>query len=183
MGDIRCAVCNEPWDSYGVRNGDMEPEDADKFLRGKGCPSCGFASTCPDCSGTGREPSDYYTDECPTCNGRRSVTVRRLYKWPADRPWEYRYVPNVARVPAGVKLEWIGEGRSWSCADGLARERRAVCWTCKDTAPKCPRCDGTGKFKHRNDQDREESEERAARFDVARDLSVHVEDMITDLED
>ena len=42
MADILCAQCGEPWDAYGVRQGDMEPDEAELFLAGKGCPACGF---------------------------------------------------------------------------------------------------------------------------------------------
>jgi len=42
MGDIRCRLCGEPWDSFGVHDGDMEPEEAERFLRGEGCPCCHF---------------------------------------------------------------------------------------------------------------------------------------------
>lgn len=42
MGDLHCRVCGEPWDAYGVFNGDMTPEEKDRFLRGEGCPSCKF---------------------------------------------------------------------------------------------------------------------------------------------
>jgi len=38
--DIKCAVCGEPWDAYGVKNGDMTEEEAKLFLAGKGCPCC-----------------------------------------------------------------------------------------------------------------------------------------------
>jgi len=38
--DIRCVVCGEPWDSYGIRNGDMEKWEADLFNVGSGCPCC-----------------------------------------------------------------------------------------------------------------------------------------------
>lgn len=40
MGDIYCAVCGEPWESYGVNHGDMTPEERIIFLDGKGCPCC-----------------------------------------------------------------------------------------------------------------------------------------------
>lgn len=40
QGDLICNRCGEPWDSYGVRHGDMIEEEAKKFLRGGGCPSC-----------------------------------------------------------------------------------------------------------------------------------------------
>ena len=45
MADITCAVRGEPWDAYGVRNGDMEDDEAELFLAGKGCPACGFGTT------------------------------------------------------------------------------------------------------------------------------------------
>jgi len=40
MGDVHCQVCREPWDAYGVRNGDMCKWEADLFLGGEGCPCC-----------------------------------------------------------------------------------------------------------------------------------------------
>ena len=40
MADIRCRVCGEPWDSYGVYHGDMDDEGRQIFLAGKGCPCC-----------------------------------------------------------------------------------------------------------------------------------------------
>lgn len=38
--DIKCVVCGEPWDSYGVTHGDMLPWEAKLFRAGAGCPSC-----------------------------------------------------------------------------------------------------------------------------------------------
>lgn len=38
--DIKCVVCGEPWDARGVRNGDMEPWEAELFRQGAGCPCC-----------------------------------------------------------------------------------------------------------------------------------------------
>ena len=40
MSDRLCQVCQEPWDSYGVRNGDMNNWQSDLFLKGAGCPCC-----------------------------------------------------------------------------------------------------------------------------------------------
>ena len=40
MGDIRCAICGEPWDAYGVFHGDMTAEESKRFLKGLGCPCC-----------------------------------------------------------------------------------------------------------------------------------------------
>jgi len=45
-GDYYCSVCGEPWDTYGVRTAlkgevsDMTKEEAEKFMKGKGCPCC-----------------------------------------------------------------------------------------------------------------------------------------------
>ena len=40
MSDVHCQVCREPWDAYGVRNGDMNKWQADLFQQGAGCPCC-----------------------------------------------------------------------------------------------------------------------------------------------
>src|SRR6266542_702522 len=40
MSDIHCAVCGEPWDSYGARHGDMAPWEYRLFRQGAGCPCC-----------------------------------------------------------------------------------------------------------------------------------------------
>jgi hypothetical protein len=45
-GDYYCNRCGEPWDAYGVRTAlrgeasDMTREEAEKFMRGEGCPCC-----------------------------------------------------------------------------------------------------------------------------------------------
>lgn len=38
--DLYCQRCGEPWDAYGVRHGDLTPEECDLFLDGKECPAC-----------------------------------------------------------------------------------------------------------------------------------------------
>lgn len=38
--DIKCSVCNEPWDAYGARHGDMAKWEYALFREGAGCPSC-----------------------------------------------------------------------------------------------------------------------------------------------
>lgn len=40
MSDIRCVVCGEPWDAYGVNHGDMLKWEAKLFKAGAGCPCC-----------------------------------------------------------------------------------------------------------------------------------------------
>jgi hypothetical protein len=81
MSDIRCAKCGEPWDAYGVRNGDMDSSEASKFMRGEGCPSCNFgrgSDTCELCKGTGKVDcwavSSKFSKgkilfDCPECEG------------------------------------------------------------------------------------------------------------------
>lgn len=67
MGDIICRICGEPWDAYGVRNGDMDGAEAKDFLAGRDCPCCGFGK-----KATGRTHEDQFlsnlteeTDEDP----------------------------------------------------------------------------------------------------------------------
>ena len=71
MSDILCSICDEPWDAYGVRHGDMTPDEAKMFLAGEGCPSCGFGNTCPRCEGTGMEPygGGPEGEPCAECGG------------------------------------------------------------------------------------------------------------------
>ena len=38
--DLRCVICGEPWDAYGVRHGDMLSWESALFLKGVGCPYC-----------------------------------------------------------------------------------------------------------------------------------------------
>lgn len=38
--DVRCVVCGEPWDYYGIDHGDMEAWEATLFKAGSGCPCC-----------------------------------------------------------------------------------------------------------------------------------------------
>jgi len=53
-GDYFCSVCGEPWDAYGVRIAlkgevsDMTKEEAERFMRGEGCPCCKFGKKTRD---------------------------------------------------------------------------------------------------------------------------------------
>lgn len=41
MSDIKCVVCGEPWDAYGVNHStDMMPWETTLFKAGAGCPAC-----------------------------------------------------------------------------------------------------------------------------------------------
>ena len=77
MGDVYCAICGEPWDYYGAKHGDMEPEEFEKFMKGKGCPCCHFGERCPACDGTGKE-------RCERCFGRGYWT-----NWFGDEPQKF----------------------------------------------------------------------------------------------
>lgn len=182
--DIKCAKCREPWDAYGVRNGDMEPDEARKFLAGKGCPCCGFGTTCVDCNGTGKERGErfYGTDDCPVCRGSRAVTVRRGLG-SLDGGWRYDWDPNTKPVPDSVRIPQEGR-RYFDClgpngpGTGRAVEARIPCWACKETARPCETCNGSGKFQPRH-QDNEEG--FAALADVLGDDQDGLDAMLEDL--
>lgn len=78
MGDMYCAKCGEPWDSYGViaslksSDGDMTKEEAERFMKGEGCPCCGFGKHCPSCRGSGK---------CNFCEG---TGVEKIRDWISD---------------------------------------------------------------------------------------------------
>jgi len=38
--NIHCAICNEPWDDYGLSHGDVAAWEADMIRKGYGCPCC-----------------------------------------------------------------------------------------------------------------------------------------------
>jgi hypothetical protein len=40
MADIHCAICSEPWDNFGLDNGDVKAWEADMIRKGYGCPCC-----------------------------------------------------------------------------------------------------------------------------------------------
>lgn len=37
---VKCVVCGEPWDSWGLRHGDVLAWEYDLFKKGAGCPAC-----------------------------------------------------------------------------------------------------------------------------------------------
>ena len=40
MSDVKCVVCGEPWDYYGMLHGDMLKWESELFRKGAGCPCC-----------------------------------------------------------------------------------------------------------------------------------------------
>jgi hypothetical protein len=153
MADVICRKCGEPWDSWGVRNGDMDSADAGKFLRGEGCPSCGFGSKCVACSGTGKARGA----GCRECRGEGYVIVRRMVQGSdpkgvgAGGYWTgYRHRDNPtfrglteAEVAGMVVLEHYGQS---PCLEGRYESLKVACWHCAASAPTCSECGGSGKF-------------------------------------
>lgn len=158
MGDILCAKCGEPWDSYGVREGDMTKEEAARFRRGEGCPCCGFGSQCPLCDGSGRESSYGYGCKCELCHDKGYVlawspsTSARGF---AAGEFYTGYSPRVTHI--SKKEAWtakqIGERffpekiREFTSLDGRVLEFWVLCPSCKaEGGITCERCGGTGKL-------------------------------------
>lgn len=55
MNDINCKQCGEPYSQYSLQNEipewDDQPEDAyEQFMRGNGCPTCGWGEKAGDVS-------------------------------------------------------------------------------------------------------------------------------------
>lgn len=150
MSDIYCAICNEPWDAYGVRNGDMDKDEAKRFLKGQGCPSCGFGTRCKECSGTGKEPGiSMLHPHCALCHDRRLIRVWK--KSPNDAHWSCGYAPNVTvldNAPDKLRDQQVVHHR-----DGYGIKAMANCPQCAEHAEDCPACNGTGKYTRLHDSD------------------------------
>jgi hypothetical protein len=171
MSDIPCAKCREPWDAYGVRHGDMEPDEAKRFLKGEGCPCCGFGARCPSCDGSGR--TDQYSGaNCPTCKDKGYILA-----WSPERDargfvgglFYTGYSPNVRalgkvnyrdRKTLGTRTfpERIS---AFESADGTVLEFWLICPDCKAEGnfEPCSSCDGKGTLTP--DPDAEEAAVRA----------------------
>lgn len=155
MADIKCAKCGEPTDAYGVRNGNMTPVEAKRFLAGEGCPSCRFGTGCPACDGSGRESHVHHPD-CKTCRDKGYILAwSPQVSGPGFRAGEFYtgYVPNVRHLPDGSgKSVTLGVRVLPEQLPGFVSRDGAVheCWrSCPDCeAPaNCAQCEGTGKLK------------------------------------
>jgi len=154
MADLTCAKCAEPWDAYGVRNGDMEPEEAKRFLKGEGCPCCDFGGQCSSCVGTGNEDQGYLLPpNCDVCRDKGYVLA-----WsPRSNTGRFKggqlytgYDPNVRKISEDVHGSPVKMGvrnfpvkfdvhqsrdgyvEDWwvQCPEGCASKERADCAEC-----------------------------------------------------
>jgi len=144
--DICCSLCGEPWNHDYVRH-ELHPTDRRRFLAGVGCESCDFGASCPPCSGTGQEKFDRTihpaSQFCESCLGARFLIVRQPADTPRPERWEYGFHP---RARAIEDPEIIFRYRPSSTRDGLVRNAKALCPTCRETAPTCRACAGSGRL-------------------------------------
>ena len=148
MSDILCAKCEEPWDSWGVSHGDMEPHEAARFHRGDGCPACGFATRCVQCSGSGFD-QETGSRHCFWCQGRVLVYARRLLTGQTVNPWMVGFLPDWRPIPP----EWIAvatKGRNVGLSgskQGPVVTHAFVCPDCAPQAEPCRWCNGDGRLR------------------------------------
>lgn len=147
--DIKCAKCGEPWDAYGVRNGDMEPAEAKRFNKGEGCPACRFGECCPICSGSGKD-----SDSIKCCSHGTVSAWSPRTNVAHFRAGEFYtgFTPNVKHVRDPEDIRSVGAHQS---RDGWADDYMIRCPTCDGKGEHlfpCGRCDGTGKLNLTEDE-------------------------------
>lgn len=175
MSDVYCSKCGEPWDYYGVKHGDMLPHERDKFLRGEGCPSCGFGKFCPLCGGTGKDGGSGLTRRCETCSLFRPGWVMcwspQQTVHNARGVWkvEHFYAAGSNRIIAGPsdeRAEWAKKHETEpmvQTADGWITQWWVPCPDCDPSElTACSRCSGTGKVVSLN----EDSEMEALKSEI-----------------
>jgi hypothetical protein len=169
MTNVRCVKCGEPWDYYGIPNGDMDENEARKFMSGDGCPCCAFGTQCPYCQGTGFR--EQYPHTCRTCWDRgyilawtprqdhpqASYKVNVFYASSALST-ETRSIPEPSfdiPVKIGVR-EFPEKIEILNCLGGQFERWWVPCPDCDGPGPnseKCTECAGTGKLVTAHDSD------------------------------
>lgn len=120
MSDVHCAVCGEPWDSYGITHGDMLWWEARLFRQGAGCPCCEGEGGSPDAEEQHLRDRviDVALDDDVDPVG--DVTSQRpAWERPEDVAlWEC--------AGCGVKLLWSSDYKPPAEGKALERVRQAV---------------------------------------------------------
>ena len=145
MSDVLCSLCGEPWDIGYVRH-EMHTLDRNRFQRGRGCETCDFGASCPSCAGTGRqavERHDLPEQHCALCLGSRYLIVRQAVEVDECASWQTGHIPNVQEIK---NPDILFRYRDETYLEGRFRIVKAHCPDCRDTAPPCRVCAGSGKL-------------------------------------
>lgn len=127
--DIKCVVCGEPWEAWGVNHGEMTFWEANLFRKGAGCPSCEGDPP----NGKVWEPQSIFDvengDDDPQLrlNASENATAGRAPKWERPEPEEIwacaccgnRVVRDLDAYPDGsidfdkAPLAYAWNGKDW----------------------------------------------------------------------
>jgi hypothetical protein len=148
MGDVICPKCGEPYESYGITyakgEGDLSVEEAKRFMRGEGCPACGFGTLCPRCHGGCIEKNN-----CATCFGDGYVFAKRCLRATDARfrQWFIGY-SNSPQYPLRFfdQVEILRAEQPEESLDGLVYVAKVKCPDCHGKGAPCSECGGDGKF-------------------------------------
>ncbi len=148
MGYLICVRCGDFWDAYGITyargEGDLTLAELEKFLKGMGCPSCGFGTICPKCQGVRIEKNG-----CSSCFGSGYVFARRCPN-AADARFDQWFIgysnsPNHPLRFLDV-IEIFREEHTEESADGIVYVAKITRPDCHGEGAPCSECSGDGKF-------------------------------------
>jgi hypothetical protein len=150
MGDLICVKCGELWDSFGITyakgEGDLTMEEVRRFMKGEGCPGCGFGTLCTRCNGGGIEKNG-----CATCFGSGYVYARRCPTAVDERfrRWFIGYTNSPdypVRTFETVEALDVGAESPEESLEGTVYVSRIKCPDCHAEGEPCSECGGDGKF-------------------------------------
>jgi len=143
--NIHCQICNEPWDDYGLRHGDVAAWEADMIRAGNGCPCCmdnGF--TIPD---EYTKPEPLVVFNCTDCGETITVDQDEIRYYDKDLAFDE---PPQYLTEDGVVCEDCYCDYS-ECADCGATVHnnnsiyiqhlmKSVCYACIENYSSCDQC-------------------------------------------